>query len=184
MKNPQAFDESTRLIGKNVELRLVREDDGAFVHRLRTDRDLSRHLSPVTGTIADQTLWIKHYKVREGRSEEFYFVVETKGHIPCGLVRLYDIAPPVFTWGSIVLGENKPRKAALETAVLSLGFGFSAIGCALAKLDVRRENARAIAFYRRFGMQQTGDNRRDLFFEMSKEDFATRWSRYFEDPTS
>ena len=95
------------------------------------------HLSTVTGTVDDQRTWIEDYKSREAQGQEFYYVIERKDGTRCGLVRLYDIEAESFTWGSWILDENKTRKAALESAVLSFGIGFDAIGVQLANVDVR-----------------------------------------------
>src|SRR5690606_16228718 len=86
----------------------------------------------------------------------------------CGVVRLYDIGPESFTWGSWILDHNKPAKAALESAVLSFGVGFLDLGLGLGRLDVRRDNSKAIAFYRRFGMLETHSDDVNLYFTYSR----------------
>jgi len=87
------------------------------------------------------------------------------------VVRLYGIGADRFTWGSWILDESKPPRAALESAVLSFGVGFERLGLARADLDVRRANARASAFYRRFGMTETGQDAENLYFTLSRDDF-------------
>lgn len=170
----QAAPEGDRICGIRVDLRYVQEHDAAFIFALRSDPELSRHLSRVSGGVGDQEAWISRYKDEEARGLQHYFVVERKDHTPCGLVRLYNVDRHEFTWGSFIIGPDAPPKAALETALLSFGFGFDVLGCALAILDVRRDNERAIAFYRRFGMHQTGSDDLDLFFELSRQDFEAR----------
>ena len=110
--------------GPNLRLRLIEQSDAAYVHGLRTDARYNTHLSEVTGTAEDQRQWIERYKSREAKLEELYYVIERKDGVRCGVVRLYDIQADCFTWGSWILDENKPRKAALESAVLSFGLGF------------------------------------------------------------
>jgi RimJ/RimL family protein N-acetyltransferase len=145
-----------RITGPGLVLRLVQPDDAAFVHALRSDPALNAHLSAVTGTVDDQRRWIDAYKPREAALRELYYVIERRDGRPCGLVRLYDIGEESFTWGSWVLGAGKPPKAALESAVLSLGIGFEQLDLPLARIEVRADNAHAIAFYRRFGMAEDG----------------------------
>lgn len=158
--------------GPQLRLRLVRPDDAAYVHALRTDEQYNTHLSPVTGGIAEQRAWIERYKAREAAGTEFYYVIE---HLsdgpPCGLVRLYDIAQDHFTWGSWILGANKPPKAALESATLSFRLGFGGLGAQLAHIDVRKDNGRALAFYRRYGMTQTGEDSGNFYFEYERSRF-------------
>jgi len=159
--------------GERLRLRLVREDDAPYIHALRTDPGLNRHLSPVSGGVEGQRTWLARYKAREAAGEEAYYLIERRDNgRPCGTVRLYEIGADSFTWGSWILDANKPPKAALESAVLSFGVGFERLGKARALIDVRRDNDRAIAFYRRFGMTETGADERDLFFECRPDQLA------------
>lgn len=163
----------SRISGPHLRLRPVTEADAAFIHGLRTDPAHNRHLSPVTGTVADQRAWIARYRTREAAGTEVYFIIERHDGVPCGTVRLYDITAVSFTWGSWILNADKPPRAALESAVLSFGAGFEGLGLARAHLDVRRANARAIAFYRRFGMTETGQDADNLYFTLGREDFRS-----------
>ena len=99
-------------------------EDAAFIHGLRTDPAYNTHLSPVTGTVADQRAWITAYKTREAAGAELYYIIERRDRVPCGAVRLYDITTDSFTWGSWILNADKPPKAALESALLSFSVGF------------------------------------------------------------
>jgi RimJ/RimL family protein N-acetyltransferase len=86
-------------------------------------------------------------------------------------VRLYDIEGDRFTWGSWILDANKPPKAALESAVLIYDIGFRAFGKARAVFDVRRDNARTLAFHRRFGATETGTDDQNVYFTYPRDRF-------------
>lgn len=150
--------------GPNLTLRLIEPEDASYVHSLRTNPLYNSHLSRVTGTVDDQQQWIRGYKAREAARQELYYVIERKDGIRCGLVRLYNIEADSFTWGSWILDENKPRKAALESAVLSFGLGFDTLQRPSAIVDVRVENTHATAFYRRLGMTETHRTDQDIYF--------------------
>ena len=150
------MDAKPEMTGPRLRLRPVTPQDAAFIHALRTDPAYNAHLSPVTGTIADQRAWIESYKTREAAGHEIYYIIERLDGTPCGTVRLYDITGDRFTWGSWILNADKPPKAALESA----------------DIDVRRANARAIAFYRRLGMTETGQDAENLYFTLSRDDFG------------
>jgi len=122
--------------GPNLTLRLIKPNDAAYVHGLRTNPMYNGHLSKVTGTVQDQRAWIEGYKAREAAGQEFYYVIERKDGSRCGLVRLYDFDAESFTWGSWILDESKPQKAAIESVVLSIGLGFELLQQDLAKVDV------------------------------------------------
>ena len=153
-----------RMDGIRLSLRLVMPDDAAYIHGLRMDPAYNSHLSTVSGTVEDQCSWIEAYKAREGEGSEYYFVIERKDGVRCGVVRLYDIKNDEFTWGSWILDHNKPQKAALESAVLSFEFGFYTLGLSMANVDVRERNTHAAAFYRRLGMTETHRTKQDIFF--------------------
>jgi len=160
-----------RIEGVRLVLRLVEPSDAQFIHGLRTDPAYNNHLSPVTGTVEAQRAWIDAYKAREEAREEIYYVIERRDHRPCGVVRLYEITEESFTWGSWILNADKPPKAALESALLSFSIGFETLGLMRADIDVRKENARAIHFYRRFGMVETGSDSKNLYFALTRERF-------------
>lgn len=161
-----------RVEGPNLRLRLIEPDDAHYVHGLRTDPRYNTHLSTVSGTVEDQRLWIEAYKGREADGQEFYYVIERKDGKRCGLVRLYNVKADQFTWGSWILDDNKPPKAALESAVLSFGVGFEILGCQTAHIDVRIQNSHAEAFYRRLGMVECRRTEEDIFFKYPRATFT------------
>lgn len=158
--------------GVRLRLRPVDPSDAGYIHRLRTNPRLNTYLSAVTGTVEDQRDWIERYLSREAEGREVYFVIErlVDGR-PCGTVRLYGIGTDRFTWGSWILDDAKPAKAALESTILSFGCGFEPPARTSAEIDVRRENTRAIAFYRRFGMAETAADGVNIYFTYSRARF-------------
>lgn len=164
--------ELSRISGPNLVLRLIVPDDAEYVHGLRTDPAYNAHLSEVKGGPEDQRRWIEAYKQREAAREQLYYVIERHDGVRCGLVRLYDITSESFTWGSWILDHNKPRKAALESLVLSFGVGFDLLGLARAYVDVRRDNAKALAIYQQLGMNELRQDHQDIFFCYERARFA------------
>lgn len=164
--------------GPNLTLRLIQPKDAAFVYGLRTNPLYNQNLSAVRGTVDDQRKWIEAYKDREAERSEFYYVIERKDGAPCGVVRLYDIDVNSFTWGSWILDANKPPKAALESAVLSFGIGFLSLGRNTARVDVRKVNTHAEAFYRRLGMIETHRTEQDIYFMYNRARFEADRAGY------
>ena len=174
MKHPAL----SKIDGVQLSLRLVQPEDAPYIHGLRTDPTYNGHLSTVTGTVEDQRSWIEAYKTREAAGSEYYFVIERKDGVRCGVVRLYDITGDQFTWGSWIVDHNKPRKAALESAVLSFGVGFNTLGIDTANVDVRVENTHAEAFYRRLGMTEVRRTEQEIFFVYSRAQFDATKDEY------
>lgn len=162
-----------RVAGPNLALRLIEPDDAEYVHALRTDPAYNLHLSEVLGTVDDQRRWIAAYKAREAARQEAYYVIERKDGIRCGLVRLYDIGVTNFTWGSWILDDNKPKKAALESAYLVYVIAFDRLGLMEACFDVRIENDRTVAFHIRFGAIETSRTKHDVYFSYPKVRFES-----------
>jgi RimJ/RimL family protein N-acetyltransferase len=175
-----AHREAGAVSGWRLRLRLIEPEDAAYVHGLRTDPRYNTHLSPVSGGIEDQRAWIEGYKARETEGRELYFVIERLDGIRCGLVRLYEITPDSFTWGSWILDENKPPRAALESAVLIYRLAFEQLDIPKAVFDVRRENQHTLTFHRRFGATETGADDLDVFFEYPREQYRRDVGRYDE----
>jgi RimJ/RimL family protein N-acetyltransferase len=167
-----------RVEGPSLVLRLILPEDSDFVHALRTDPSYNQHLSEVRGTAADQRRWIEGYKSRELELRELYYVIERNDGIRCGLVRLYDISADSFTWGSWILDRNKTPKAALESAVLVYVAAFEGLGLQNAQFDVRRENAKTLAFHRRFGATETHETAQDIYFSYARERFEADRAGY------
>lgn len=162
-----------RVEGVRLALRLVEPAEADYIHGLRTNHAYNTYLSSVSGTAEDQRAWIERYKTREAEGLEYYYVIERPSDgFPFGTVRLYNIEAESFTWGSWILDANKPAKAALESAVLSFGIGFELLRKKRALIDVRRDNARALNFYRRFGMQETGEDGVNIYFVYSADRYA------------
>lgn len=161
-----------RIEGVRLALRLVTPEDANFIHGLRLDPRYNTHLSAVTGTVADQRGWIERYKAREAAGAEYYYVIERldTGQA-CGVVRLYEIEGDQFTWGSWILNEDKPPKAALESAVLSFGAAFDRLGLRIAAVDVRKGNTRALHFYEQFNMTRVSEDHQNIYFTYSAEQF-------------
>jgi RimJ/RimL family protein N-acetyltransferase len=167
------------LEGSSLVLRLIRPDDAEYVYALRSDPRYNTHLSVVTGTTEDQRSWIKAYKARESEGTEYYYIIKRLSNgLPCGLVRLYDIEGDQFTWGSWVLDENKPSKAALESAVLIYTIAFKILGLKNAVFDVRGDNVRTIAFHKRFGATQTHSDEQNSYFNYSRDRFEADYEAH------
>lgn len=158
--------------GNRLRLRLVRPEDAAYIHSLRMDARYNAHLSAVSGTIEDQRAWIEDYKLREAAGTEYYYIIESRAdNCACGVVRLYDFHDEQFTWGSWILAENKPKLAALESAVLSFGVGFDLLEYKRLVLDVRKKNERALSFYRRIGASEIGEDDLNFYFQYTSDRF-------------
>jgi len=157
---------------------LVEEADAGFILKLRLDKRYNRFLSSVSESLEDQIRWIKKYKVDEAERNQFYFIIERNDGVPCGTVRIYDLKPQSFCWGSWILNEDKTRYAALESAFLVYEFGFSELGFEKSHFDVMKENERVISFHKKMGAYQVAEDEENVYFEISKTSVAEAKERF------
>lgn len=157
------------LNSKTIRLRFVREGDAEFILKLRLDKTYNQYLSHVDSDVEAQRNWIKNYQLEEEEKKQFYFIIERLDGVPCGTIRIYDLRPNSFCWGSWILNENKTRYAAIESAFLVYEFGFEGLGYTKSHFDVRKGNDRVIAFHRRMGAIQVGEDKDNYYFQITRE---------------
>ncbi len=157
----------------SIRMELARPHHAAFIHRLRDDPTLNRHLSQVTGGVEGQVRFLERYASLEAAGSEYYFVIiNRKTDELCGTVRLYDMRPASFCWGSWILAPGRPRLAAVESALFVYDFGFGCLGFPASHFDVRKENTGVIAFHERMGARRTGEDEANIYFELTREIFG------------
>lgn len=161
-----------RISSKTVAIRYVAEEDAEFITRLRTDEKYNKYLSAVSGDVESQRAWIRNYKDDEARGLQYYFIVERLDGTRCGTVRIYDMKPESFCWGSWILNEEKTPYAALESAFLVYEFGFGYLGFNKSHFEVRKGNEKVVSFHQKMGAVKVGENELYDFFEIDKEAVA------------
>lgn len=169
---------------KNLYLRLIQENDVDFLLSLRLNQNLNTYLNQVNDDKEQQLNWLENYKQRETQGTDYYFVIVDKKLGDIGLVRVYDIdyATKTFTWGSwIVREENRPKYAAIESALLVYEFAFNELNLLMAKFDVRNDNLGVINFHNRFGANYLYLNELNNYFEIPKPKYIQlKYSQYYK----
>jgi RimJ/RimL family protein N-acetyltransferase len=151
----------------------ARPEHAEFIHGLRIDPEHSRHLSAVTGGPDAQRRYLERYLHAERAGAEYYFViVSRKSGVPCGTVRVYDLRPGSFSWGSWILAPGRPRLAAVESALFVYDLGFGLLDFPASHFEVRKENTAVIQFHERLGARRVGEDDASLFFELRRDAFV------------
>ena len=169
------------LSGKNINMRTVDLDDATFIYNMRQNQIKTKYLSHVNGTMKDQENWIKSYKKREEKEEEFYFVIESKFEEKLGLVRLYDFKKDSFSWGSWIIKEGAPKTTGIESALQVYEFGFYQLQFQQSHFDVRKGNEKVIVFHQRLGAEIVDEDELNYYFNYSKikyEAIKEKYKRY------
>jgi RimJ/RimL family protein N-acetyltransferase len=184
-------------LGNAFRLRLVTVADAAYILTLRTDARKTQYIPRLTGDLAGQQAWLSAYKLREAQQQEFYCIIESKLALgsadevcadwqAVGIVRLYDFKyTPAklasFCWGSWILGDNAPFDAALKTTLTLYRFAFTTLGFQQAHFEVRKGNAKVLAFHLKTGAVKVGEDEQDIFFTYSPDAFnhwQQKYARY------
>lgn len=109
-------------------VRLVKEEDAAFIVKIRTQNRHSRFISKTSEDESRQVEWIRQYKEREKRGEDYYFVFEYPKGNPVGVSRIYNICGSDFTTGSWVFASDAPLGASLLGAIISKEIAYEELG--------------------------------------------------------
>ena len=157
------------LESKTIRLRFVNEIDAEFILKLRMDERYNQFLSSVSPDLKAQREWITKYKTDEAQGSQFYFIIERLDGTPCGTIRVYDLKEDSFCWGSWILNEDKTRYAALESAFLIYQFGFDHLGFKKSHFDVMKGNENVIAFHKKMGAIQTGEDQDNYYFNITQD---------------
>ncbi len=152
------------LHGKTLTFRNAHPDDADYILSLRTDPAKSRHLSAVSPDVRKQRDWLTAYRAGTGQA---YFIILHDG-AAIGTVRLYDARGDSFCWGSWMLGDQRPRHAAVESSLMVYAYAIDHLGFRQSHFDVRRGNAKVISFHERMGAERTGADEHDIYFRMTE----------------
>lgn len=127
--------------------RLVEMEDAEFIWSLRNDPNLSKHLNKTSAKLEDQINWLKEYKKREEKGEDFYIITMSEdGKTRYGLNRLYDITNEVFEFGSWLYSPVTPKDKAVLAHMFCHSIAFEEFEIPLCKMSVRKENIRVMRY--------------------------------------
>lgn len=164
--------------GKNINLCVVEIEDAEFILQLRLHDEKNKHLNKVENDLQKQQAWLKAYKLKEQKRQEYYFVIESKLGEKLGLVRVYDLQVDSFCWGSWLIKDNAPMSTAIESALQVYEFGFGELGYTRAHFDVRKGNKKVIDFHLRFGAEIVQADESDCYFNYELEAYIRIKEKY------
>jgi len=161
--------------GKYINIRFVKIEDAEFILSLRLDNSLNKYLNKTENNIQNQ---IDYIKKNQKEIDDYYFIIETKEYLPCGTVRIYDIKPNSFSWGSWIISSDAPFNAAIESALLVYDYGFDELGFDNCHFQVLENNIKVVKFHQRFGAKEISRDGDLINFEISKEKFLESRKRF------
>lgn len=163
------------LVGRNIYLRDISTSDAEFVYGLRCNPDLNTYLNPPPSSVVDQRAYIEKYKEA---SDEYYFIICSKRHEQLGTVRIYDLLPDSFCWGSWIVKSDAPKGVGMESLLLVYDYGFYGLHFSQSHFDVRKGNTRVLELHRRLGAEPTGEDDLNCYFRYTENTYKNTRQRY------
>ena len=161
--------------GKTLILRNAEVADAEFILSLRSDSKKSRYLSQTSSEFSQQVAWLNNYT---GKTDQAYFIIETKQSVPLGAVRLYDAKSNSFCWGSWILKDGAPQSAAIESALMVYSYAIDHLGFQSAHFDVRMGNENVWRFHERFGAVRVDEKGIDYLYQIDLEKILAARLKY------
>lgn len=162
-----------------LTFRFINEGDADFVYKLRSDKKLSKYIHDIEGNVEDQRQWIKKYKERESKGDEYYFIFY-QHDLPIGVIRLYSFHGTTFTSGSWIMVPGTSSEAVLAVPIIIREIAFEVLEMEFEdNYDACHvDNKKVIKFNERFGCKiykHFQDVKGEyVAMSLTKEDFETR----------
>ena len=165
------------LIGNHIFLRDIQVSDAEFVYELRCNPELNAYLSPPPPSVEHQRAYIERYKTLDN---EYYFIICNKNAESLGVVRIYDLLPDSFCWGSWIVKPDAPRGVGLESLLLVYDYAFYGLHFSQSHFEVRKGNVRVLELHKRLGAVVTGEDELNYYFCYTEKDYQKIRSRYLK----
>lgn len=158
-----------------LSVRLVVEKDAVQILKLRTNETLSKHIHKTENSLDKQIAYIKYYKEKESKKEEFYFAFTLlNDQKPSGFYRVHhiDYENRTFSVGSWIFEPETPDNISIFADILSKEFGFEQLNLDTCYFDVRRNNKSVYRYHMLFDpIFIEEDEEQNNFYYLKKESF-------------
>lgn len=135
--------------GVYVRLRSAQLEDAQFTYEIRQDKEKTRYIHSIKGSVDNQREWLREQREREG---DYFFIVETKGGDLIGTTAVYNIHGDEGEGGRILLYGTPVQNA--EATLLGYDFAFYVYGLKRLWLTVHEENIHVQGYVKKFGARE------------------------------
>ena len=161
-----------------LTVRLVREEDAPFILELRTNKKLSRYLHKTEDNLNKQIAWIREYKEREKRGEDYYFIYFS-GDKPIGVNRIYDITENTSTGGSWICREDSSLEESLATYFLNSDI-YELFEIVCGPYTISKGNKQVLKFHKNMGAEIISENSEEYLVRINSDKFSKAKERYIK----
>ena len=152
-------------------VRFVIETDADFIVKIRTNPKLSQYINHTEPDIEKQKQWIRAYKERENRGEEYYFMFEKPLGIRIGVCRIYNISTNDFTVGSWVFSSDAPIGSAILADIITREIAYELFPGKSYLSDVRKNNVNVNKYLAVYKSEIIKENEETIYYTCSQENF-------------
>lgn len=156
--------------------RLVNENDAPFILELRTDKKLSKFIHSVEDNLGNQINWIREYKKREARGEDYYFIYLSSGR-PIGVNRIYNITENSSTGGSWICRKDASVEESIATSFISTEIE-DLFEIPSGPFNVSKGNNQVLKFHLRMGAEIIKEDEQEYTLIRNKEKYEKVKKRY------
>lgn len=167
--------------GYGYHFRLVELEDAEFIHSLRNNEKLARFINPTSTEIEDQIKWLKEYKIRESKGEDFYVMcLKEDKKTKMGLTRIYNVVEDVFEFGSWLFSPDAGPDAAVLGELFTKGIAFEHLGFKVCKMETSRKNTTVVRYAKSYKPKITGEDETTFYHESDYDNFKYHRQMYLK----
>jgi len=132
-----------------ITARLVSEKDAKTIVNFRSDPKRTQYMITLDSNIEKQKEWIKEYKIREAKGEDYYFVFHDNHGNPIGLYRIshIDYIKKQAKGSSLITIKNDEAYGLKVSLIINI-IAFDILELEKIYVDVHKENKKAINLYK------------------------------------
>ena len=155
--------------------RLVELEDAEFILSLRNHEKLSRYINPTSAEIEEQFKWLKEYKVREKKGEDFYILcLKADQKTKLGVVRIYNINSDDFEIGSWVFRPGAGPNVAILGDLFTFSLAYEKLHLKTCNISVRKKNKPVLWYTKSFNPTLIREDELNYFFKLYYDNYKVR----------
>jgi hypothetical protein len=156
-----------------LHARLVREEDVDFILKLRTNKELTKHIHSTDDDREKQIEWLRAYKQREAEGNEYYFIFFYQGE-PVGLNRMSSRSELYAVSGSWLCKPGIEPWIPIAVNFLFNDIVFEVLKIQLVVCDVRKTNKKVYKYHVMIGDVKVHESEIDHFFYRTEKTFTPK----------
>lgn len=161
-----------RLEKYGIQVRLVTEEDAEFIVSLRSDKSRTEYMLTLDNDVEKQKEWIKSYKEREKRKEDYYFLYELPDGTKICVNRVSQIDYERGTCKAAGWIKAKDVKInSMAVFVLQKEIIYEHLELNTFYSDVHRRNKRVLSYYEEFGLKASKEEDEFLYFFVNRKEY-------------